>query len=327
MTEQVEISICVAIYNPNLHELFLTLASAIQQEKISYEIVIADDGSKEDATGRIRDFFTLHHFERYQIIRSAQNKGTVLNYYEAVRNAKGKYIKCISPGDLFYAKDSLYRMIDYMKKNELDACFTDAVFYSDEMNKTLPVVQVLPQEVDVHEKRNLRMQKIYYLVLSDKVCGAAWMIKRIESIRYIELLVNKVKYSEDSLYRIMFLDNKNIGYLRLTTIYYRYGNGVSTNQNSKWIRLLHLDDAETNKILLEKCINKKGFEKRYYKFLKAYDVEKRIRNNMLKILYFPESLPCWLKLKMKRRMNATRASFVFFDECQIIAEKAEEEMA
>ena len=100
-----KVSVIVVMYNPIPEKLWLTLNSIINQEKVDLEIVIADDGSKNNLFDAIEEYMKKNDFSNYKFVYHKQNQGTVLNCYDGVNQASGDYIKLISPGDLLISKD------------------------------------------------------------------------------------------------------------------------------------------------------------------------------------------------------------------------------
>lgn len=325
MDYKIDVSVCVALYNSCPSQMLKTLTSIIKQEGVSIEIIIADDGSKIDLSPMIHDFFHRMNFLSYKIIRNIENVGTVKNYFKAAKVSKGRFIKCISPGDLLYSEVSLLKLVRYMETRRLDACFSDAVYYCDNTNIEFPRVMIAPQEINCHLHNSIHLQKLFYLVLNDKVCGATWIVSADTLKVYLSMLVNRVKFSEDSIYRIMIFEERIISYYEEPTVYYHYGDGISTGRNPKWIELLHKDDNSTNMILSQRCKNKSFFEKRYKVFIKYSDANNRRKNNFLKLLLFPESLFLWCKLKINKRFNIKDASHAFYKKCFAIVNDYEKE--
>lgn len=326
MNDKTDVSVCVAIYNSDFSKLLITLSSIIIQKGIIIEIIIADDGSKKDLSPQIRDFFVKKHFSRYKIIRNNENKGTVSNFFEAVKAADGEYIKCIAPGDLLYSENALAESIEYMKRSNLDACFSNAAYYSDKHELVFPKVLIAPQEVSCYIKNQITLQKLYCLILSDFICGATFMVTRDVFFYYLNMIVDRVKYSEDSIYRIMIFDEKRIGFYDALTIYYHYGEGISTSKKTKWIKLLYNDNNALNMILLQKCKGKSFFEKRFKMVLKYCGSTISLRNRVLRSLIFPESFFLWCKSKFNRRLNTKDASFDFYKKCKLISNEYEEQI-
>lgn len=300
----VDVSVCVATYNPDLKKLEDTLQSIICQKEISFEILLCDDGSAEDYTEAVDAFMGSRGFTEYRILRSGENHGTVMNCFTGIRHAVGKYIKLISPGDSLYDEKTLSCLVQHMESKGCEACFSDAVYYSNEESADGQQVALQPQETKSYAKYRPYRQKIHYLVLSDKVCGATWFVRRDTALKYLEELLDKVKYSEDSMYRLMVLDGKYISHLDRRSVWYEYGAGISTAGSSKWYGLLKQDDEATDRLLTERCRESKTlFALRYRWFLRLQDQKGTRGKNISKALVFPESLAMWIGTKRKARIE------------------------
>lgn len=300
---EVAVSVCVATYNPNLKKLEETLLSIICQKGVNFEILLCDDGSQTDCSEFVDAFMSSHAFTYYRVIRNRENHGTVINCFTGIRHARGTYIKLISPGDFLYDENTLCRLVQHMDHEKCDACFSDAVYYSDEEFSKEQLVALQPQETRAYGKFRPYRQKIHYLVLSDKVCGATWLVRRDTAMEYLEKLVGKVKYSEDSMYRLMVLDGKYINHLDIRTVWYEHGTGISTAGSSKWYGLLKQDDETTDRLLKEKCRELRTlFAFRYRWFLRLQNQKGTRGKNLAKMLVFPESLVMWLETKKHKRI-------------------------
>ena len=108
-----ELSIVILTYNSSFENLMKTLESSLNQDEINFEIIIADDGSKENHEKEIRDYFLAHDFTNFQLVLNRQNRGTVQNLLSALDVARGEYVKPISPGDLL--KNVSCKWIKFMK--------------------------------------------------------------------------------------------------------------------------------------------------------------------------------------------------------------------
>ena len=63
-----DFSVIVVTYNAIWDKLKLTLDSIIRQSFENFEIVMADDGSKEDVFDKVEAFFAENNFTRYRIL-------------------------------------------------------------------------------------------------------------------------------------------------------------------------------------------------------------------------------------------------------------------
>ncbi|MBR4342246.1 MAG: glycosyltransferase [Lachnospiraceae bacterium] len=103
-----DISIIIITYNPIWDKLVKTLdSSSIVQKKISFEVIVCDDGSDIKFKEELQKYFSVKSFKEYKLIFHDRNNGTVSNFYSGLKLASGKYTKVISPGDYFTETEAL----------------------------------------------------------------------------------------------------------------------------------------------------------------------------------------------------------------------------
>ena len=73
----IDVSVCVLTYRPNLLKLFATLESIVCQQGCSFEIIIADDGTPDFDRKMIEAYFAQRNFHAYIIAANPYNKGTI----------------------------------------------------------------------------------------------------------------------------------------------------------------------------------------------------------------------------------------------------------
>ncbi|WP_290146303.1 glycosyltransferase family 2 protein, partial [uncultured Dubosiella sp.] len=146
-----KISILVAIYNSSWSQIRRTLISILNQEFKDIEIIVTDDGSKNNFSKNIEQLFAKYNFSNYKMIFNKVNKGTLRNFYQASLLASGKYLKPIGAGDLLYGPKTLKNVINYMEENDFNSCFgLTKKFYIEEEG-----------EIRIKEFRNPRLLKPY----------------------------------------------------------------------------------------------------------------------------------------------------------------------
>lgn len=294
-----KISVIVAMYNPIPEKLWLTLNSIIYQEKINLEIVIADDGSKNNLLNDIKEYMRKNDFSNYKLVFHKHNQGTVLNCYDGVNQASGDYIKLISPGDFFTSKDVLYQWVNHMVNSNLGWSFGEAVYYiNDGRNYRTVSRKTHPQNTDPYVKHNEGKCRWNYLIHGDIALGAATISTRDLSLQYFQRIINKVKYAEDNIYRIMMFDGVMADYYPNNVIFYECNTGVSTSGDSKWGRLLHDDWVATNKIMMSNTYSGDAVQAKIKKqMMKSYS------NNKIKRTIAKFSDSGWLHFKLKDKFK------------------------
>lgn len=270
--QNIEVTVVVATYNPIWDKLRRTLCSVILQRNINIEIIVVDDGSENNFFDNIKALFYNYNFHKYTLMDSNSNKGTCINILRGIKAAKGKYLKCISPGDYLYKEETLKELYDYAEKNDISVCFGEAVYYSEEIGN-FKVWKVLhsPRNISIYMNKNpgKNALKLNYLVWNDFALGASFFARTDIIAKYLEKIVGKVKYAEDNIFRLMILEGVRIYYFKKIIIWYEFGTGISTLQDRRWNQALKKDMIETNKIMKNNLNGHSFFDIRYRILLKV----------------------------------------------------------
>ena len=245
----VECSILVCTYNPVWEKLRLTLKSILMQDDCSFRIVITDDGSKENYFSKVKGYMAQYGFDNYELISSAQNHGTVRNVKQGLSACEGVYVKFISPGDFLHGKCSLRKWVDFMNAhNDCMMSFCDAIYYHMENGNVIATKEYAhPQWGDDFEEG---MPLLKYIIYGDTCSGAATMLRRDEWIRYLDMMIDKVIYTEDVAYRIMLACGEKIAHIPKNFLLYEYGTGISTCGSEKWAERINQDFIVSDDIIL-----------------------------------------------------------------------------
>lgn len=246
-----DVSIIVLTYNAVWEKLEATLDSVIMQEGISYELIIADDGSTNNYKDKIEEYLTRHDIEEYHLVFNKQNRGTVCNLFSGLQVAAGEYIKDISPGDMLADKSTLSDWIAFLKAREFAWTFSEAAYYKKVGDKNeILSCQAFPNDVSPYINLDFEQCRWNYVALDDIALGATMICKTQLAYDYCKRIINKVKYAEDNMWRLMMFDGIKSGYYPKITMLYEYGSGISTSGNLEWARRLKRDWNATNEILL-----------------------------------------------------------------------------
>lgn len=245
----VDVSVVVVTYNSSIDKLINTLESIIRQENIKFEIIIADDGSKEFEKTIIEKWFKEHNFTDYKLILNKQNQGTLKNAYSGWSIAKGKYIKQLSPGDYLYSRNTLKNAIVYMEENNLSLGFGLAASYEISNNCINIVNKPHPKDLSPYYAKDANWIKYNYLVKKDYANGMCFVANKELLIKYSSMLLDKVKYAEDCTYILMVADDVRVGFIEEFIIWYEFGTGISTSNNDVWAKRIRDDNYNCFKVL------------------------------------------------------------------------------
>ncbi|WP_286064947.1 glycosyltransferase family 2 protein [Faecalibaculum rodentium] len=247
MSSKYDVTVLILTYKPSLESLLLTLKSCIEQVGITKEVIIADDGSEYFPRQKIVDLFKKYGFADYRLVENSKNSGTVLNISSGLNLATGKYVKMISPGDYFVGTNVLSDWVTDIIKRGSKLSYSKAIYYN--LKKDIVSHRMHPQQNYLGKPID---SIIKYLIQDDIVLGATTLVCRSVLMKYISEISGKVIYAEDNIYRMMLFDGLDISYYPKNTIYYEYGEGVSTSQSEIWAKRLDNDWNETNKLLLKR---------------------------------------------------------------------------
>lgn len=312
-----QISVIIASYNPDIYKLKRTIYSVVKQKSISLQLIITDDGSTNNFFTEAEQFLKELNFRDYELIPDKVNHGTVNNIYKALKYVKGEYIKLISPGDYLYLPDTLSKWFKYVKDNNYDLSFGDAVYYIEVDNNMQYVRDIThPEIMRIYKtKQDDDVIRKYYVGYEDITLGAATLCRTICMNQYMDEIVGKVIYSEDSIYRIMHADGIVQGYCNFPVIWYEANTGISRVQSQKWGMRIFNDFIITDQII----VNRPAKDKIEYKIQKMLKQPRgSIRRKFKKSLYFPGAILYIIerKIRKKHHMTMRSAEESFFYETQ-----------
>lgn len=253
-------SVIVLTYEPKREKLLFTLNSIISQTYSDYELIITDDGSKEPLFIEALQYLENKGFSNYTYILHHANGGTVKNAYDAVKIACGKYIKLISPGDAFITEHTLKEWVHYLGDSGKSWSFGETVFYGRTEGGKFELLkrECHPQVVDSYVKHDEDSCRMCYVGFFDNVVGASVLCDRKIMIKYLNRIVGKVKYLEDSAYYIMMFDGIMPAYYSEKVILYEDGCGISTSGDQYWLDIISKEWSIVRKIMME---NKKDTDR------------------------------------------------------------------
>ena len=310
MLDEYQISVVILTYNSDFEKLKLTIESILNQKDCYFEIIISDDGSKVKYSDQIIALFESHNFKDYIFSELPENAGTCQNYYNGVALATGRYIKGISPGDYLHDCHTLSDWYNFMMRNHCRVSFGNSVYYNITNDEAyLLRLRLQPQldELYLPNTYNRKKAVLDYIFLLDVPIGASFLVERDLLQEYLTVILGKVKYTEDNIFRIMICDGIPLFHFDRRTIYYEYGTGISTSSNNRWKKIIHDEIALTNSIIVERIMEKNYFDKRLKLLLRTPYRSKKY--TILKYILFPT-----LSILKIRKNHANRFTELRIDE-------------
>ena len=278
------ISVIVPIYNVEKY-LNKCIESIINQSYSNLEIILVDDGSK-DNSGVMCDSYLLKD-NRIKVIHK-ENGGLSDARNVGIEKAKGEYIIFIDSDDWIDKKmiETLYNII---KKDNSDISICDYFLaYSEE-------IQTQKEDIEIINLSNIEaLKKIY-----DKDLGVcmivAWnkLYKRNlfkDDIRYP---YGKIHEDEFTTYKLLY-KAKKISYINQKMYYYRQRENSIMNKPFNKKRLDVLEAFEQRSYYMKDIVKDKELYKKtlieyygviikfYFKYKETYMSDKKTLKKMLK---------------------------------------------
>ena len=314
-TKNIECSVVVCTYKPIWEKLRLTLKSILMQEDCNFRIVITDDGSEDNYFTEIKAYLDKNGFYNYELIASSHNHGTVRNIKQGMNACEGDYVKIISPGDFLHGKTVLRKWIDFMNiHNDCIMSFCDAIYYHIENGNIIATREYAqPQWVDDFEEG---MPLLKYIIYCDTCSGAATMLRREDWIRYLDMMIDKVIYTEDVAYRIMLACGEKIAHIPKNFLLYEYGSGISTCGNEKWAERINQDFIASDDIILSSNICDEAKNLHIDEYLKIPG-SREWKNRWKRLIFAPSCLLYRFKTKLFPKMTPVEMDSEFVQQLML----------
>lgn len=283
-------SILIVTYNPIWEKLLFTLESIMKQKFEDYEIIISDDGSKDNCFDKIQKYFEKYHFAEYQLLSHEKNQGTVKNIIDALEHAKGKYIRDFGPGDGFYSKNSLQQVYDFLSQNDYEACFglmrgycvdsTGEIRYSEFQH---------PFDIEAYKRHDKERIKKNLVLYRDNASGACTCYTKEYYLNYLKRIENIVIYTEDIFQIMAGIDERELQFYPNYLVWYETDTGVSTKKKTHFTELLDRDVEEFYR-LLQKEYPKETYVIKQKKVAGLYKIRNLYLRTAIRVFVNPDAI-------------------------------------
>lgn len=251
MKTKYKVSVVFPVYNVSQY-IEASLASICQQDFKKFQVVIINDGTKDDSVEKAEKVLNEFHFTDYKIINQP-NGGLPSARNTGIREAEGEYITFIDSDDII-AKDFVSKLYGYCIKEHTVAAFADyevtgiqnrnGVDNSDHGYDILDRDQLLFNNMT----RRIKIHLCAMLLNKDFLLrNNLWFN---ENLRYGEEvdytwrmypLIDKIVYSKSHMYKYLVRENSLMTNQNIDRITYLFENMHSVIR--KWFAE-NKDDAE-----------------------------------------------------------------------------------
>lgn len=228
-------SVVLLTYEPKWEKLNQTVQSILRQRDIRMELVVGDDGSKNDLFSRLEPLLRQSNIP-YTLHKCPENVGTLRNILEALYRASGEYVYLISPGDLLFDSRTLADFCGFARQQRAELLFGRGVYYNaEDGNVTIYRGEpLLPNCPELYTPGASALERKLSFFMDSHILGAAFLRKRETAIKYMEQVKPYAKYVEDATSTACALmDGQEVRFFDRNVVWYEYGTGLSA-PNSKW---------------------------------------------------------------------------------------------
>ena len=264
MSNVVDISIIVPVYNTPKHLLSRAIQSARSQTGINSEIIIVDDGSKKECAKQCDEIAN-----NYSNVIAVHQKNTGVSGARntGLRVAKGDWIAFLDPDDEL-VNDSLITAISVAKRHSVDILYTSVIdidgesvscrSFRFENDSKLKIIES-PASMDVLRTYFLAYETIDKKTVPKSLSTASWArIFNKKTIAPVSFNTN-LKILEDALFNFEAAELANkVAFLDMPSYkYYRYDSSAMGNISLN-------SDFDNHCRVMKDFVIKNNIKKNYY---------------------------------------------------------------
>lgn len=134
------ISIVTPVYNAATF-IIETIKMVQAQTYTDWELLLVDDGSKDNSIEVIESYLEKHPDGRIHLIKKGVNEGAAITRNRGIQEAKGRYIAFLDADDVWLSH-KLQTQIEFMEKNGAGFVFSAYEFGDEEALGTGRIVHV-----------------------------------------------------------------------------------------------------------------------------------------------------------------------------------------
>ena len=134
------ISIVTPVYNAATF-IRQTMEMVQAQTYTDWELILVDDGSKDNSCEVIETYLKENPDERIRLIKKGKNEGAALTRNRGIKEAKGRYIAFLDADDVWLSH-KLQRQMEFMQEKDAGFVFSAYEFGDEEAMGTGRIVHV-----------------------------------------------------------------------------------------------------------------------------------------------------------------------------------------
>lgn len=222
-------SILIPAYNVEKY-IEECLLSIVNQTETDWEVIIIDDGSK-DNTLDLCNQFARYYKNKKIIIKHKENEGLLMARRDAIDMASGEYIVFIDSDDYFYSNTALEDIRRTIERKNVDI-----VLYNAELIENGESVGRMNPDSFFDEDKFIKKDFIYENLMVTRCTFAAMCTKccrkEILNTNIDYKKFGKLNYGEDLLQSLeIYTYADSVYYIKKPIYAYRIGSGMTSTYN------------------------------------------------------------------------------------------------
>lgn len=310
MEGKYRVSVLLVTYNSDWEKTKLTLNSIVMQKKISFELIVSDDGSKNNNYELVKSFFEDTNFNEYILVYNENNVGIIKNVLRALKVASGQYIRPISPGDTLIGENLLYDWCNFLENSGKKWTFGNVLNTKNSLGRPIElfVKEHMPQNVKVYLTGDELTARYECVVKLLKPHGVSALLDRKLFEKYLIELSGIIKYADDFVFVLLMLDEYMPAFYPKNVVLYECGSGIGSDNNETWHEIMVSETESVREYI--------GKKKQYLELLdqaKNDLVDERTKQKHLRLSGLrlseceltKDAYTCCLKRQLNEIMNRT----------------------
>ncbi|HFR4186932.1 glycosyltransferase family A protein [Bacillus cereus] len=220
MMEQTQlVSVIVPLYNAEKY-IEETMESILNQTYKNIEIVIVDDGSKDQSSSIVKNLKKKYPEQIKYILQ--ENQGVSVARNTGIENASGEYISFLDSDDLWHPT-KIEKQIESMHKNNMNACYCGYMNFYEETGEK------------VENKTNFVKGNMTKAFLTHQVFAqtSTWIFKKSIVMDHTIHFTPGCSWGEDLEFLFKLMSVTNVCYVDEYLTYYRILSGGNLSSNYK----------------------------------------------------------------------------------------------
>ncbi len=213
------VSVIVPLYNAEKY-IEETMESILNQTYKNIEIVIVDDGSKDQSSSIVKNFKKKYP-EQIKYI-SQENQGVSVARNTGIENANGEYISFLDSDDLWHST-KIEKQIESMHKNNMNACYCGFMNFYEETGEKV-------ENTTNFVKGNMTKAFLTHQVFAQT---STWIFKKSIVMNHNIRFTPGCSWGEDLEFLFKLMSVTNVCYVDEYLTYYRILSGGSLSSNYK----------------------------------------------------------------------------------------------